>query len=165
MSEGIKIVGAGLAGSEAAYRLAESGLKVTLIEMRPGKKTEAHKTGLFAELVCSNSLKAMNTDSPQGHLKAELEMTGSLIMQAAHATALPAGQALAVDRNRFAEYITDKLTNHKNIKIILKEQTGFCNDETTIIATGPLTSEPLATPEGRAIQTAYLPITSIIITR
>ena len=105
----VKVIGAGLAGSEAAWQLARRGFDVTLIEMRPAKTTEAHKTDLFGELVCSNSLKAANFDSPQGLLKAELEAAGSLIMEAARKNAVPAGQALAVDRELFARHITQKI--------------------------------------------------------
>ncbi|MCX7794261.1 MAG: methylenetetrahydrofolate--tRNA-(uracil(54)-C(5))-methyltransferase (FADH(2)-oxidizing) TrmFO [Thermodesulfovibrionales bacterium] len=139
----ITIVGAGLAGSEAAWQIAKRGIPVKLYEMRPEKFTEAHRTGLFAELVCSNSLKSMEETSPSWILKQELLMAGSIIMESALINRIPAGKALAVDREGFSMYITEKLTNMKNIEIIRKE-IRFIPDGLTIIATGPLTSEALS---------------------
>lgn len=139
----VTVVGAGLAGSEAAWQLARRGISVLLVEMRPVKMTPAHTSGSFGELVCSNSLGADVLTSPGGILKAELRMLHSLVMSAADSASVPAGRALAVDRNRFAEAITSALTNHPRVKIVRKEMTeippGPC-----ILATGPLTSEPMA---------------------
>ncbi|GAB4299980.1 MAG: FADH(2)-oxidizing methylenetetrahydrofolate--tRNA-(uracil(54)-C(5))-methyltra nsferase TrmFO [Myxococcota bacterium] len=144
MSGKVTVIGAGLAGCEAAFRLAENGFDVRLVEMRPAKTTGAHKTGLFAELVCSNSFKSKDALSPPGELKVELSLWGSLVMTAAIKTAVPAGQALAVDRELFAKFITEKIRSHKNIRCETKEETSLETDELTIIATGPLTSEKLA---------------------
>ena len=139
----VTVVGAGLAGSEAAWQLARRGISVLLVEMRPVKMTPAHTSGSFGELVCSNSLGADVLTSPAGILKAELRMLHSLVMSAADSASVPAGRALAVDRNRFAEAITNALSNHPRVKIVRKEMTeippGPC-----ILATGPLTSEPMA---------------------
>ncbi len=139
----IKIIGAGLAGSEAAWQLAKRGVNVTLCEMRPLKNTPAHQTDLFGELVCSNSLGGDKLSTTAGILHAELECLDSLIMKAARASAVPAGNALAVDRNVFAEFITDKLKNLPNVNIVTEEVTEI-KDEPTIVATGPLTSPVFA---------------------
>jgi methylenetetrahydrofolate--tRNA-(uracil-5-)-methyltransferase len=141
----IHIIGSGLAGSEAAYFLAQRGLKVTIHEMRPIKQTPAHHTGQCAELVCSNSLKSKNPASAPGMMKAEMRMVGSLILDAAEETQVPAGESLSVDRDKFASYITDKLKSHPNISFINEEvEKPFEGEnEITLIATGPLTSEKL----------------------
>lgn len=144
MSENLTIIGAGLAGSEAAWQAAERGLSVTLHEMRPNKMTEAHVTGFFAELVCSNSLKSNDPASAPGMLKEELRMAGSLVMKAADAFSVPAGSALAVDRERFAAWITESIEGHPKISIV-RDEVAEIPTGLTIIATGPLTSESLAT--------------------
>ena len=112
------VIGAGLAGCEAAWQLAERGIEVSLYEMKPNKKSPAHKSEGFAELVCSNSLRAANIENAVGLLKEEMRRLNSLIMQAADETRTPAGGALAVDRERFSAYITEKIREHKNIKVI-----------------------------------------------
>ncbi len=139
----VTVVGAGLAGSEAAWQLANRGITVHLFEMRPKKFTEAHQTDKFAELVCSNSLGARAVDRAMGLLKEELRRLGSLIIAAADATALPAGGALAVGRAEFSDYITKALHRHPNI-LIHREEVTDIPSEPTIIATGPLTSPALA---------------------
>lgn len=142
--ETIKIIGAGLAGCEAAYQAASRGVKVYLYEMKPQKYTPAHKSPLFAELVCSNSLRSNQITNAVGLLKEEMRLLGSLIIEAALASAVPAGSALAVDRDRFSEYITAKIQQHRNIEIIHGEVTSFDADFITVIATGPLTSPALS---------------------
>ena len=139
----VTVVGAGLAGSEAAWQLANRGITVHLFEMRPKKFTEAHQTDKFAELVCSNSLGARSVDRAMGLLKEELRRLGSLIIAAADATALPAGGALAVGRTEFSDYVTDAIGRHPNI-IIHREEVTHIPSGPTIIATGPLTSPTLA---------------------
>jgi len=138
------VIGAGLAGSEAAWQAAERGVKVTLYEMRPHKMTPAHTSGLFAELVCSNSLGSNLIDRALGLLKEELRRLGSLIIRCADKTALPAGGALAVGRQAFAQTVTEAVTSHPNITVHRQEVTAIPEGVPTIIATGPLTSEPLA---------------------
>ncbi len=145
MSNKVTVVGAGLAGAEAAYQIAERNIQVELIEMKPKKRTPAHSSDLFGELVCSNSLRSLQKWNAAGMLKDELRMLGSLIMQAADSSAVPAGAALAVDRVRFSSFITEKLLSHPNITIIEKEIESIPDDGICVIATGPLTSEPLAT--------------------
>lgn len=140
----ITVIGAGLAGCEAAYTAARLGCQVDLIEMKPIKKTPAHKSDNFAELVCSNSLKAMRVDSAAGLLKQEMRELGSICLEAADASQVPAGGALAVDRDAFSNYITNKIKSCENItvknEIVEKLPTnGIC-----IIATGPLTDGALA---------------------
>ena len=122
MKEIINVIGAGLAGVEAAYKAAERGYKVKLFEMRPEKLTPAHKTDLFAELVCSNTLGGKAITTPRGLLKAEMELLGSVVVEAAKKTEVPAGGALAVDREKFAEYITEKVERHPNIEVIREEE-------------------------------------------
>lgn len=136
----VNVIGAGLAGCEASYYLACHGIKVNLYEMKPIKKSPAHKSDLFAELVCSNSLRAASVDNAVGLLKEEMRRLGSIVMEAALKTSVDAGGALAVDRVLFSEYITDKIKNHPNINII-SEEVLTIPDGPTIIATGPLTSE------------------------
>ena len=138
------IIGAGLAGSEAAYQLAERGIKVKLYEMRPIKSTEAHKTENFAELVCSNSLGGDHLGNASGLMKEELRRMGSLLVKIADETRVPAGQALAVDREGFSGKITEILKNHPNIEIINEEVTEIPQDKIVLIASGPLTSEVLS---------------------
>lgn len=143
MSQTVNVIGAGLAGSEAAYQLAERGIKVNLIEMRPVKQTPAHHTDKFAELVCSNSLRGNALTNGVGVLKKEMRRLDSLIIAAADKARVPAGGALAVDRHDFAGYITDTLKNHPNVTVLNKEIHSIPEGH-TIIATGPLTTEHLA---------------------
>ena len=140
----IKVIGAGLAGSEAAYYLAERGYKVALYDIKPHKFTPAHSNKCFGELVCSNSLKGKDAYSNAcGLLKEEMRILGSLTMEAAEYAQVPAGGALAVDRDKFAEFITEKLTAHKNIEIICGEVVSVPEDR-CIVATGPLTTDALS---------------------
>ena len=139
----INVIGAGLAGSEAAWQIAKRGLKVRLYEMRHEKKTPAHHTQNFAELVCTNSLRANQLTNGAGLLKEEMRRLDSIIMEAADAHNVPAGGALAVDRETFSSAITEKLTNHPNVEVIREELTAI-PEGLTVIATGPLTSDPLA---------------------
>ena len=136
----IAIIGGGLAGSEAAWQLAEKNIRVKLYEMRPKKETGAHQSGDLAELICSNSLGSNLPDRASGLLKDELRRMGSMLLKTAEETAVPAGGALAVDRETFAQKVTEKIENHPNIEIIRKEMTEI-PDGPTIIASGPLTSE------------------------
>jgi methylenetetrahydrofolate--tRNA-(uracil-5-)-methyltransferase len=138
------IIGAGLAGSEAAWQLASRGVEVELYEMRPQKTTPAHSTDLFAELVCSNSLRAAGLENAVGLLKEEMRRLNSIVMEAADQTSVPAGGALAVNRNQFAQMITDRLMSHPNITIRREEVPAVPRDETVIVASGPLTSDVLA---------------------
>ena len=140
----IKIIGAGLAGCEAAWQAAKLGVKVELYEMKPLKFSPAHHSEGFAELVCSNSLRSNDTSNAVGLLKEELRRMGSLILEAAYATQVPAGSALAVNRDEFSQYVTDKIKSNPNITVINQEVTDFNFDEVTVVASGPLTSEALA---------------------
>ena len=140
----VKVIGAGLAGCEAAYCLANWGFEVTLCEMKPQKYSPAHKSSNFAELVCSNSLKAARFNSAAGLLKWEMEYLGSITVAAAKKCAVPAGGALAVERNEFSKIITEEILNNKNITVEYGEVTKINPDEYTIIATGPLTEGGLA---------------------
>ena len=142
--EPITIVGAGLAGSEAAYAAATRGVPVRLFEMRPRKLTPAHQTGDFAELVCSNSLGGSAPTNAKGLLQAELRTAGSLIMVAAEAARLPAGGALAVDRKVFSAYITERLQNHPLIEVVRQEVCVVPKARPLVLATGPLTGDKLA---------------------
>jgi len=139
----INVIGGGLAGVEAAWQAAEAGAKVILYEMRPVRQTPAHRTENLAEIVCSNSLKSDEIGSAPYLLKEELRRGGSLVMRAAAATRVPAGAALAVDRGKFSEFITEEIERHPNIELIREEIKTIPNDEVTIIATGPLTSDAL----------------------
>lgn len=143
MTQTVNVIGAGLAGSEAAYQLSERGIKVNLIEMRPVKQTPAHHTDKFAELVCSNSLRGNALTNGVGVLKEEMRRLNSIIIEAADKARVPAGGALAVDRHDFSGYITETLKNHENITVI-NEEINAIPDGYTIIATGPLTTETLA---------------------
>jgi methylenetetrahydrofolate--tRNA-(uracil-5-)-methyltransferase len=142
--EYITVVGAGLAGAEAAWQIARRGLKVRLYEMRPAKSTPAHITGLFAELVCSNSLRAAAVENAVGLLKEEMRRLGSLIMECADAHRVPAGGALAVDREAFASAVTARLEDNANVEIIREEISAIPESGIVILASGPLTSEGLA---------------------
>ena len=139
----INIIGGGLAGVEAAWQAANSGAKVKLYEMRPVQKTPAHRTEQLAEIVCSNSLKTDQPGSAPYLLKEELRRGNSLVLEVAMQNQVPAGSALAVDRGKFSEQITQKIETHPNIELIREEFTTIPEDEITIIATGPLTSETL----------------------
>lgn len=139
----INVIGAGLAGCEAAIQIANSGIKVDLYEMKPEKRSPAHKTDLFAELVCSNSLKAERVNSAAGLLKAEMRKFSSVCLTSADKCKVAAGGALAVDRELFAKEITDSIKNHPNINIINKVVDKIEDDAVTVIATGPLTDEAL----------------------
>lgn len=143
MEQVVNIIGAGLAGSEAAWQAAEAGVKVNLYEMRKHKKSPAHHTENFAELVCSNSLRANNITNAVGLLKEEMRQFNSVIIEAADQTAVPAGGALAVDRELFSGLVTEKVRNHPNITVIDEEVTTI-PEGITVIATGPLTAESLA---------------------
>jgi methylenetetrahydrofolate--tRNA-(uracil-5-)-methyltransferase len=138
----INIIGAGLAGSEAALQLADKGWKVTLYEMRPEVKTPAHETDKFAEIVCSNSFKSKLITTASGLLKAEMKLLGCKLLPIAESCSVSAGNALAVDRDLFAGKVTDIINNHPNIQVIREEVTEIDN-ELTILATGPLTSAKL----------------------
>ena len=140
----IRIIGAGLAGCEAAWQAAKLGVSVELYEMKPIKYTPAHHNPAFAELVCSNSLRSNQLNNAVGLLKAELSAMGSLIMEAAYATEVPAGSALAVNRELFSSYITEKIRNNPNITVFEKVVDDIFTDGITVIATGPLTDEKLA---------------------
>ena len=140
----INVIGAGLAGSEAAYQIAKMGIPVKLYEMRGVKSTPQHKTDKFAELVCSNSLRGDSLTNAVGLLKEEMRRLDSLILKAAESTRVPAGGALAVDREGFSQMVTDSLENNPLVEIIRGEITELPKDAITIIATGPLTSEALA---------------------
>ncbi len=142
-AEYINVIGAGLAGSEAAWQAARLGVPVRLYEMKPEKRTPAHSYSGFAELVCSNSLRSLQLSNAIGLLKEELRRLGSLIMEAADANTVPAGAALAVDRYAFSDYITDKIKSHPLIEVIPCEVTEI-PDGITVVASGPLTSDALA---------------------
>ena len=147
----IRIIGAGLAGCEAAWQAAARGVEVTLCEMKPKKFTPAHHSENFAELVCSNSLRSGELSNAVGLLKEEMRRLGSLIIEAADATAVPAGSALAVDRTGFSAYITDKIRRHPNITVVETEVCGLPEDGVTIVASGPLTSDALSAAIDRRI--------------
>ena len=140
----ITVIGAGLAGCEAAHKLSSLGFSVRLCEMKPEKRTPAQKSDGFAELVCSNSLKAMRLESAAGLLKEEMRRLGSITMEAAEKTAVAAGGALAVDRELFSEYITEKIKSDPNIEVVTGEVTELPDEGIVIVATGPLTSDALA---------------------
>jgi methylenetetrahydrofolate--tRNA-(uracil-5-)-methyltransferase len=139
----VVVIGGGLAGVEAAWQAANLGARVRLYEMRPIKQTPAHQTDRLAEIVCSNSLKSDEPGTASYLLKEELRFGGSLVMEAAMATRVPAGAALAVDRHKFADYVTQKVADHANISLLREEVTSVPANEISIIATGPLTSEAL----------------------
>jgi len=140
----VRIIGAGLAGSEAAWQCARRGLPVELVEMRPVKTTPAHQTDNFAELVCSNSLKSDSKHTAPWLLKEEMCLAGSLLLEIARATAVPAGHALAVDRTEFSRRVTETVSAHSLILLRREEATMLSDDQITIIATGPLTSNALS---------------------
>ena len=139
----VTVLGAGLAGSECAWQLARRGISVRLVEMKPGKMTPAHSSPYFAELVCSNSLRSDELSNAVGLLKAEMRRMGSLIMESADKNKVAAGGALAVDREGFSRYITDKLAAHPNVEIVAEEATDIPDGE-VVVATGPLSSDAIA---------------------
>ncbi|MCS7150041.1 MAG: methylenetetrahydrofolate--tRNA-(uracil(54)-C(5))-methyltransferase (FADH(2)-oxidizing) TrmFO [Caldimicrobium sp.] len=155
MSE-IIVIGAGLAGSESAYQIAKSGVKVKLYEMRPFKSTPAHRTSLFGELVCSNSFRSKDLTKAIGLLKEELIKLGSLIMDAAKDCEIPGGKAWVVDRECFAKFITAKISQEKNIEIIREEVCEIPRNRIVVVATGPLTSESLAKDLATLLPTSFL---------
>ncbi len=140
----INVIGAGLAGCEAAMKIASQGIEVHLYEMKPAKKTPAHKSDLLGELVCSNSLKAKRTESAAGLLKQEMRLLDSFLMKCADKCEVPAGGALAVDRQKFAELVTEGIKQNDKIKLFTEELSEIPDDSVTIVATGPLTSDALA---------------------
>ena len=154
----VAVIGGGLAGVEAVHRLAKEGFKVDLYEMRPKKTTPAHKTDKLAELVCSNSLGGKEITTGSGLLKAEMEKLGSLVLEAAKMAQVPAGGALAVDRNIFADYITKTIEENPNINLIREEvkEIPLEDYDVVIVASGPLTSEPLAEDIKKKLGGEYL---------
>lgn len=148
------VIGAGLAGCEAAYQLSKRGIHVRLYEMKPVKHSDAHHSDTYAELVCSNSLRSDALTNAVGLLKQEMRMIGSLIMEAADATKVPAGSALAVDREKFSEYVTDRINNDPNIEVI-HEEVDEIPAGPTVIATGPLSSEAMSKAIGKLIDEKY----------
>ena len=155
MEHMVKVIGAGLAGSEAAWQLAKRGIQVTLYEMKPHKKSPAHHADTFAELVCSNSLRGDRLENAVGLLKEELRRMGSLIMECADATRVEAGGCLAVDRQGFSQLVTDKIRNHPNITVVEEEVTEV-PEGPVIIASGPLTSDALSDAIGKYFGANYL---------
>ena len=152
----VKVIGAGLAGSEAAWQLAQRGIEVELYEMRPHKKSPAHHTANFAELVCSNSLRGDRLENAVGLLKEELRRCGSLIMECAEATRVEAGGCLAVDRVGFSALVTEKIKNHPLITVVEGEVTEV-PEGPVIVASGPLTSDALSESIGKYFgETGYL---------
>ena len=151
----VTVVGAGLAGTEAAWQLAQRGIKVTLIEMKPLKKSPAHHTDTFAELVCSNSLRGDKIENAVGLLKEEMRRLGSLIIACADATRVEAGGCLAVDRQGFSDLVTEKIRSHPNITVVADEITQV-PEGPVIIATGPLTSDDLSKAIGEYFGSDYL---------
>ena len=151
----VKVIGAGLAGSEAAWQLAQRGIQVELYEMKPHKKSPAHHTDTFAELVCSNSLRGDKIENAVGLLKEELRRLDSLIIQCADATRVEAGGCLAVDRHGFSALVTEKIRNHPNIMVIDEEVTAV-PEGPVIIATGPLTSDAMSDAIGAYFGADYL---------
>jgi methylenetetrahydrofolate--tRNA-(uracil-5-)-methyltransferase len=139
----VKVIGAGLAGSEIAYQLGKRGIDVTLYEMRPDRSTPAHKTGEFAELVCSNSLKSKELSNAHGLLKEELRLLDSLVIGAADSTAIPGGKALVVDRERFSAMITARILSEQQIRVV-REEVESIAEGVNIVATGPLTGDALS---------------------
>jgi methylenetetrahydrofolate--tRNA-(uracil-5-)-methyltransferase len=154
--QSITVIGAGLAGSEAAWQAAQRGVPVRLYEMRPTNSTPAHKTGQFAELVCSNSLRANNLENAVGLLKEEMRRLDSVILKCADANQVPAGGALAVDRHNFAQAVTKIVSSHANVEVITTEVTAIPQEGIVIIASGPLTSGALAQAIQKVTGSDYL---------
>ena len=155
-TQSVLVVGGGLAGCEAAFQLAERGIPVTLVEMKPGRRTPAQTTDKLAELVCSNSLRGAALANAVGLLKEELRRMGSLVMRCADLTAVPAGGALAVDRERFAEEVTRAIAEHPRIALERREVTAIPAERPVIIATGPLTGDALAASIAEAVGAEHL---------
>jgi len=151
----VKVIGAGLAGCEAAWQLAQRGIQVELYEMKPQKKSPAHHVNTFAELVCSNSLRGDRLENAVGLLKEELRRVGSLIMECAEATRVEAGGCLAVDRQGFSDLVTEKISSHPNITVISREMTQV-PEGPVIVATGPLTSDDMSKAIGEYFGSDYL---------
>ncbi|MCY4018365.1 MAG: methylenetetrahydrofolate--tRNA-(uracil(54)-C(5))-methyltransferase (FADH(2)-oxidizing) TrmFO [Chloroflexi bacterium] len=156
MNQAVTVIGGGLAGCEAAWQLAERGHRTLLYEMRPQRSTGAHVSDRLAELVCSNSLGSKLPDRATGILQAEMKMLGSLLMRCAEAASVPAGGALAVDRQRFADAVTVTMNRHRNIKVIREEVTVLPGDAPAIVATGPLTSPAMTKEIARYTGEDYL---------
>ncbi|RKD34425.1 methylenetetrahydrofolate--tRNA-(uracil(54)-C(5))-methyltransferase (FADH(2)-oxidizing) TrmFO [Thermohalobacter berrensis] len=156
MTNEVIVIGGGLAGSEASWQLANRGVKVKLYEMRPKKNTEAHHTEKLAELVCSNSLRSNSLENAVGLLKEEMRKLNSIIIECADKHRVPAGGALAVDREKFSEEITERITNHPNIELIREELTEIPKDKYVIVATGPLTSKGLEKDIAKLTNEKYL---------
>ena len=152
----VTVVGAGLAGCEAAHAIARRGIEVELIEMKPAEHSPAHKSDKFAELVCSNSLKASRLESAAGLLKAEMRLLGSICMEAADTCTVPAGGALAVDREAFSAYITEKINSNPLINVINRRCENVPRGGVTVIATGPLTDGALADSIKELVSEDYL---------
>ena len=152
----ITVIGGGLAGTEAAWQAAQRGVNVTLFEMRPRKMTGAHVSGQLAELVCSNSLGSDDTTKAPGLLKHEMRQLGSLMIESATAATVPAGGALAVDRERFAQIVTEKIETHPRIKVVREEVTRIPEEGVVIVASGPLTSDALAADIAQRSGSDYL---------
>src|SRR5215831_17232750 len=144
MQVDISVIGGGLAGCEAAWQIAKRGLKVRLLEMRPVRPTPAHRTAQLAEIVCSNSLKSDQPYNASWLLKEELRRLGSMLLQVADSVRVPAGAALAVDRNHFAEEVTRQISNNTKIDLVRQEVTEIPATGVVIIASGPLTSQTLS---------------------
>ncbi len=156
MNNKATVIGAGLAGSEAALQLAKRGIKVDLYEMRPNQTTGAHKTDKYAEFVCSNSLGSRDTTNASGLLKKEMEILGGELIKIAIENSVPAGNALAIDRDGFAQKVTELINNNSNINVIKEEITQIPSEENVIIASGPLTSEGLANSIKEFTQSEHL---------
>ena len=152
----VTIIGGGLAGSECAYQLLKRGVEVTLIEMKPHKYSQAHKNPNFAELVCSNSLKSNDPTTAGGLLKEELRLLDSLVIKCADKCSVPAGSALAVDRDKFSELVTEEIKKFSNLKIENREVVDINTDDNLVIATGPLTSDSLMVSLGKLLGEEYL---------
>ncbi|MCY3625159.1 MAG: methylenetetrahydrofolate--tRNA-(uracil(54)-C(5))-methyltransferase (FADH(2)-oxidizing) TrmFO [Candidatus Dadabacteria bacterium] len=152
----ITVIGAGLAGVEAANQISKFGVRVTLYEMRPRRKTAAHRTSDLAELVCSNSLKSASMENASGILKEEMRRLGSLVIEAAEASKVPAGKALAVDREMFSDYITRKIQGNELIDLKREEVTKIPENGTVVVATGPLTSDALCAEISSLTESEYL---------
>lgn len=150
------VIGAGIAGSEASWQIAQHGIEVELYEMRPVRPTAAHKTDQFSELVCSNSFGSDNPGSASRMLKDEIRSMGSLTLEVARECSVPAGASLAVDRNLFAQMITERLSSHPKIKIKREEVLEIPNEGVIVLATGPLTSDSLSNSLGSLLGTKSL---------
>ncbi len=156
LPDGLLVIGGGLAGCEAALQAADRGVKVTLFEMKPHRMSAAHTSPLLGELVCSNSLRASSRESAVGLLKEEMRRLGSLIMEAADATQVPAGKSLAVDRESFSRFITRRVEEHPNIALVRQEVSDVDPERPTVVATGPLSSDAAAAAVARLTEPSAL---------